>query len=219
MESLVSAALHQIRLRPCVKGSCLFLSSFSLSKGQTSGPRSVPSSLLSHIIYGYSTIDGHGKGPDYALDIRMRGCSRRQMAFLHGSKREQVRSTVAARKEIYEKVHKEGEAVKKKLWSLWDLKHKSESKNTILAKDSLAQQMLTGCFSFPPQLRGCWNKSVSNSELMWNTWWSVTAWVMTVLSSYKLHSQFDNSNGVLPGQIFVRCEGKLYVKLYDIYRM
>lgn len=83
-----------------------------------------------------------------------------------------------------------------------------------MAKDSLAQQMLTGCLFFAPlQLKKRWNKSVSKIELIWNMWWSLTAWGMTVLWSYKLQSQFDNSNGMLPGQIFVRRERKLYVKL------
>lgn len=35
---------------------------------------------------------------------------------------------------------------------------------------------------------------------------------MTTLSSYKRHPQFENSNVVLPGQIFVRCKKRLYVK-------
>lgn len=41
---------------------------------------------------------------------------------------------------------------------------------------------------------------------------------MTALLSYKLQSRFDNSNGLLPGQIFVRRERELYVKLCYIYR-
>lgn len=110
MESLVSASLHQIRLRPCVKGSCLFLSSFSLSKGQTSRPRSVPSSLLSHIIYGYSSTDGYSKVPGCTVDIRIQGCSPRcQMAPQHRSKQVRVYQSVWDRDrmgEIYEKVHK-----------------------------------------------------------------------------------------------------------------
>lgn len=75
MESLVSASLHQIRLRPCVKGSCLFSASFSLSKGQMSRLRIVPRSLLSHIIYGYSTADGYSKSLGYTVDIRIQGSS------------------------------------------------------------------------------------------------------------------------------------------------
>lgn len=41
----------------------------------------------------------------------------------------------------------------------------------------------------------------------------MTGWVMTALLSYKLQSQFQKSNGMLPGQIFVRRERELYVKL------
>lgn len=34
---------------------------------------------------------------------------------------------------------------------------------------------------------------------------------MTALLRSEPQSQFDNSNGMLPGQIVVRCERKLYV--------
>ena len=80
--------------------------------------------------------------------------------------------------EIYEKVHKGVqrsyevcEILSTKLKEKYDIEKKKKKKNKIKKKkkkkkDSLAQQMLTGCFFPPVPLRGCWNKSVSNSELM-----------------------------------------------------
>ena len=75
MESLVTASLHQIRLCPCVKGSCLFLSSFSFSRGQRSRPRIVPRSPLSHVIYRYYTTDRYSKSRGCVVDIGIQGCS------------------------------------------------------------------------------------------------------------------------------------------------
>lgn len=215
MERLASASLHQIRLRPCVKGSCLFLSSFSLSKGQTSRPRIVPRSLLSHIIYGYSTTDGCSKGLGYTVDIGMRGCSLSAKWYLGTGQNwsKSSRLTAVARREIYEKVYKGGEKTKKSWWSLCDFKWENRKYNIGKRRFGTTTDADWMFIFAPLQLRGRWNKSASSSELMWNMWWSVTAWVMTALLSYKLQSRFDNGNGVLPGQIFVRRERKLYVKI------
>lgn len=152
MESLVSASLHQIRLRPCVKGSCLFLSSFSLSKGQMSRPRSVPSTLLSHIIYGYSTTDGYSKVLGYTADIRIQGCSlSAKWHFGVGqnrSKPTRLQDFNCKEGNLWESTQRGGTGTEK-MWSLWNLKYKT--KRRMLAKDSLAQQMLTGCF-FPGEV-------------------------------------------------------------------
>lgn len=42
---------------------------------------------------------------------------------------------------------------------------------------------------------------------------------MTVLLSYKLQSQFDISNSVLPGQVLSRRDWTLYVKLFYLHNV
>lgn len=183
-------------------------------KVKMSRPRSVPSSLLSHIIYVYSTTDGHSKGLPYTVDIRIQVCSfSAKYHFGMGqskSKSARPEDNKCNKRNVWESTRRNEVCV-----ILTQLQQKySIGKRQFGTTD--ADWMV---FFLILQLQGWWNKSVSNSKLMWNTWWSVTVWVMTALLGYKLQSQFDNSNGMLPGQIFVRRERKLYVKLYYIYRM
>lgn len=75
------------------------------------------------------------------------------------------RETVTVKREIYEKVHREEEPVKKSCEVCEILSTKLKQKYNI-GKGQFGTTDADWMFFSPVQLKGCWNKSVSNSELM-----------------------------------------------------
>lgn len=126
--------------------------------------------------------------------------------------------TLTVKMEIHKEAYKRGRTGADELWS----RVRSQVQNWKKIQFWQGTVWLSRCW-LDVYFLCCWEgvgiNQCQTSELMWNTRWSVTVWVMTALLSYKLRSQFDNCNGVLPGQIFVRRKRKLYVKLCRIYRM
>lgn len=191
--------LRQIRLRPCVEGSCLFVSTFPFVEKVKWAGRGASRAAFCHTLF-MAVPPRTGSAKTWSVQF---ACEHKAVAPSANGRQWTPMDTNGhlwtGRTTVVVRAQKVDERLQKKLSEMLNL-----NTNPILANGQLGPTDADWvCFS-PLQLAECWNKSVSSSELMWNTWWAVTAWMMTALFSYELQSYFDNSHGVLLGQIFVK---------------